>query len=402
MKQSYFLFNLLKPFNMKTIFKITIVFVATTLLFSCTSNAEEEYVDIITATDQAILDETLNLPVNDFNYEDIDLPNSFFDNNLMREDNEPNNNRTRNRGATLGRVLFYDKALSKNNTISCASCHDQAKSFSDSRKFSVGFEGGLTARNSMSLANAKFYRNGSFFWDERAETLEEQVVMPIQDHIEMGLSLTEMEGKLNAKRKYKILFRRAFGDTIVTRERVSLALAQFVRSMVSYQSKFDDGLAQTNDPRRPFANFTNSENRGKQLFFSPQTNCAQCHTTAAFIGDEARNNGLDAVLTDLGVGGITGNNNDIGEFKVPSLRNIEVTAPFMHDGRFTTLEQVIEHYNSGVKNSPNLDNRLRQGNGVRRLNLSNQDKIALKDFLLTLTDRTFLTDEKFSSPFKND
>ena len=401
MKQRYFLFNLLKPFNMKTIFKITIVFVATTLLFSCTSN-EEEYIDIITATDQAILDETLNLPVNDFNYEDIDLPNSFFDNNLMREDNEPNNNRTRNRGATLGRVLFYDKALSKNNTISCASCHDQAKSFSDSRKFSVGFEGGLTARNSMSLANAKFYRNGSFFWDERASSLEEQVLMPIQDHIEMGLTLSELEVKLSSKRKYKILFRRAFGDTIVTKERVSLALAQFVRSMVSYQSKYDEGLAQTNDPRRPFANFTNSENRGKQLFFSPQTNCAQCHTTAAFIGDEARNNGLDAVLTDLGVGGITGNNNDIGEFKVPSLRNIEVTAPFMHDGRFTTLEQVIEHYNSGVKNSPNLDNRLRQGNGVRRLNLSNQDKLALKDFLLTLTDRTFLTDEKFSSPFKND
>jgi cytochrome c peroxidase len=368
-------------------------------LYSCAST-EEEYVDIIAATDQAILDETLNLPVNDFNYEDINLPNTFFDNDLMREDNEPNNNRTRNRGATLGRVLFYDKALSQNNTISCASCHDQAKSFSDDRKFSVGFEGGLTARNSMSLANAKFYRNGNFFWDERAETLEEQVVIPIQDHIEMGLTLSELEAKLSSRRKYKILFRRAFGDTIVTRENVSLALAQFVRSMVSYQSKFDDGLAQTNDPRRPFANFTNSENRGKQLFFSPQTNCAQCHTTAAFIGDQARNNGLDAVLTDLGVGGVTGNNNDLGEFKVPSLRNIEVTAPFMHDGRFTTLEQVIEHYNSGVRNSQHLDNRLRQGNGVRRLNLSNQDKVALKDFLLTLTGRTFLTDEKFSSPFK--
>jgi cytochrome c peroxidase len=385
---------------MKNLFKITYVLVAATFLYSCASN-EEEYTEIISATDQEILNQTLNLPLNEFNYEDINLPNSFFDNNLMREDNESAGNRTRNRGATLGRVLFYDKALSKNNTISCASCHDQAKSFSDDKKFSVGFEGGLTGRNSMSLANAKFYRNGRFFWDERASSLEEQVLMPIQDHIEMGLSLTELETKLNSRRRYKILFRRAFGDTIVTSEKVSLALSQFVRSMVSYQSKFDEGLVQANDPRRPFSNFTNSENRGKQLFFSPQTNCAQCHSTAAFIGDRARNNGLDAVLTDLGVGGVTGNRNDFGEFKVPSLRNIEVTAPFMHDGRFTTLEQVIEHYNSGVRNSQHLDNRLRQGNGVRRLNLSNTDKTALKDFLLTLTDRFFLTDEKFSSPFKN-
>ena len=357
--------------------------------------------DIINQTDQEILNETLNLPLEEFNYDSVDLPNSFYDNNLMREDNEPTNNRTRNRGATLGRVLFYDIALSKNNTVSCASCHSQEKSFSDPDRFSVGFEGGLTARNSMSLANARFYRNGRFFWDERASSLEEQVLMPIQDHIEMGLTLVELEEKLSSRRRYKILFNRAFGDTIVTSQRISRGLSQFVRSMVSYQSKFDAGLAQTNDPRRPFTNFSNSENRGKQLFFSPETNCAQCHTTSAFIGDRARNNGLDGLLTDLGVGGVTGQNNDLGEFKVPSLRNIEVTAPFMHDGRFTTLEQVIEHYNSGVQNNQNLDNRLRRGNGVRRLNLSNADKIALKDFLLTLTDFNFLTDEKFSSPFKN-
>jgi cytochrome c peroxidase len=384
---------------MKLQFKIMYVFVGALFLFSCST--DEEYFDITNATDQEILNQTLNLPVDEFNYAEVNLPNSFFDNNLMREDNTPNQNRTRNRGATLGRVLFYDTSLSKNNTISCASCHIQEKSFTDPERFSVGFEGGLTARNSMSLANARFYRNGRFFWDERAATLEEQVLMPIQDHIEMGLSLTELETKLSTRKKYKILFNRAFGDTIVTSDRVSRGLSQFVRSMVSYESKFDVGLAQTNDPRRPFPNYSNSENRGKQLFFSPETNCAQCHTTAAFIGDRPRNNGLDALLTDLGVGGVTGSNNDFGEFKVPSLRNIEVTAPFMHDGRFTTLEQVIEHYNSGVRNSLNLDNRLRRGNGVRRLNLSNTDKIALKDFLLTLTDPTFLTDEKFSSPFKN-
>ena len=385
---------------MKPLSKIIYAFVMSFLFFSCSEN--EEYIDLTTATDQEILNQTLNLPTDEFNYADVNLPNSFYDNNLMQEDNIPTNNRVRNQGATLGRVLFYDTALSKNNTVSCASCHDQSKSFSDGNRFSVGFEGGLTARNSMSLANARFYRNGRFFWDERASSLEEQVLMPIQDHIEMGLTLTELETKLSLRRRYKILFNRAFGDTIVTSERISRGLSQFVRSMVSYQSKFDEGLAQTRNPRVAFPNFTNSENRGKQLFFSPQTNCAQCHSTAAFIGDRARNNGLDAQLTDLGVGGVTGRNNDLGEFKVPSLRNIEVTAPFMHDGRFTTLEQVIEHYNSGVQNSQNLDGRLRRGNGVRRLNLSNTDKIALKDFLLTLTDRVFLTDEKFSSPFRND
>ena len=384
---------------MKTLSKTLCVFVAAVCMYSCSSN--EEYTDIISASDQEILNQTLNLPLTDFNYADVSLPNSFFDANLMREDNATSVNSTRNQGATLGRVLFYDVALSKNNTISCASCHNQENSFSDPNRFSIGFEGGLTARNSMSLANARFYRNGRFFWDERASSLEEQVLMPIQDHIEMGLTLAELETKLSTRRKYKILFNRAFGDTIVTRERISRGLSQFVRSMVSYQSKFDEGLALANDPRRPFANFSNSENRGKEIFFSPQTNCAQCHTTAAFVGDSARNNGLDAQLTDLGVGGVTGQNNDLGEFKVPSLRNIEVTAPFMHDGRFTTLEQVIEHYNSGVRNSQNLDNRLRQGNGVRRLNLSSTDKVALKNFLLTLTDHTFLTDEKFSSPFRN-
>ena len=370
------------------------------LISSCSTN-EDEYFDIITATDQEILNQTLNLPENDFNYANVNLPAFFYDNNLMQEDNTPNENRIRNQGATLGRVLFYDVALSKNNTISCASCHVQEKSFSDPNKFSVGFEGVVTARNSMSLTNARFYRNRRFFWDERAASLEEQVLEPIQDHIEMGLTLTELEEELSSKRKYKILFRRAFGDTIVTRQRIARGLSQFVRSLVSYQSKYDEGLAQTNDPRSPFSNFTNSENRGKQLFFSQQTNCIQCHRTNAFIGDRARNNGLDFVLTDLGVGGITNRANDFGEFKVPSLRNIEVTGPYMHDGRFSTLEQVIDHYNSGVKNSPNLDRRLRRGNGVRRLNLSTSDKTALKDFLLTLTDRTFLTDEKFSSPFKN-
>ena len=354
----------------------------------------------ISNDDLAILSSTLDLPASLLNY-DVTLPNSFLDNQLNQEDNTPNNNPVTNTGAMLGRVLFYDERLSANNTVSCASCHLQENGFSDPGRLSVGFEGGLTARNSMGLANARFYGNGNFFWDERAATLEEQVLQPIQDTVEMGLSLEELQSKLSAESYYAVLFRLAFGDEEVTSNRIALALSQFVRSMVSYQSRYDEGLAQTNNENANFPNFTASENQGKQLFFSNRTQCSECHHTNAFVGDATRNNGLDAVLTDLGVGGVTGNNNRNGDFKVPSLRNIELTGPYMHDGRFQTLMEVVEHYNSGVQNSATLDNRLQvQGNNVRRLNLSDQEKQALVDFLETLTDPTFISDEKFSNPFR--
>lgn len=370
-------------------------------LFACTS--ENEYVELTdensenvldnnsSATDEEILARTLNLPSSSFNYANVDLPNYFLANGTAQEDNTPNNNRITNNGATLGRVLFYDKQLSANNTVSCASCHEQSKGFSDSNALSIGFQGGLTARNSMGLANAKYYDNGRFFWDERAATLEDQVLMPIQDAIEMGLTLEELETKLQNDDYYNVLFRRAFGDETVSRQRIALALAQFVRSMVSYESKYDAGLAQTNNPNANFPNFTASENMGKNLFFSNRTRCSDCHDTNAFVGDQARNNGLDATLTDTGV--------RRGEFKTSSLRNIELTAPYMHDGRFSTLAQVVEHYNSGVQNSNNLDNRLEVRGGVRRLNLSNNEKQAIVNFLITLTDDNFINDEKFSDPF---
>ncbi|MFI8604202.1 cytochrome-c peroxidase [Cellulophaga baltica] len=358
------------------------------------TTVEEEISDIVEVDDSI-----LNLPDSPFNYANILLPNFFLDNEVGDEDNTPNNNTTTDDGATLGRVLFYDKNLSMNNTISCASCHIQENGFSDPNALSIGFDGELTSRNSMGLANARFYANGRFFWDERAATLEAQTLVPIQDLVEMGLTLTELEAKLSQKTYYATLFTNAFGDETITSNRVALALSQFIRSMVSYESKFDEGLAQTQDIDDNFPNFTTSENRGKQLFMSNQTRCFDCHATNVFVGDDARNNGLDATITDLGVGGITGNNNELGEFKVPSLRNIALTGPYMHDGRFETLEEVVEHYNSGVQDNPNLDNRLTQGNNVRRLNLSEADKQALVDFLNTLTDDTFINDEKYASPF---
>jgi cytochrome c peroxidase len=358
------------------------------------TTVEEETSDIVEVDDSI-----LNLPDSPFNYANILLPDFFFDNDVRDEDNTPNNNTTTDNGATLGRVLFYDKNLSMNNTISCASCHIQENGFSDPNALSTGFNGELTSRNSMGLANARFYENGRFFWDERAATLEAQTLVPIQDLVEMGLTLPELEEKLTQQPYYAALFTNAFGDETITSNRVALALSQFIRSMVSYESKFDEGLAQTQDIDDNFPNFTTSENRGKQLFMSNQTRCFDCHATNVFVGDDARNNGLDATITDSGVGGITGNNNELGEFKVPSLRNIALTFPYMHDGRFETLEEVIEHYNSGIQNNPNLDNRLTQGNNARRLNLSEADKQALVDFLNTLTDNEFITDEKYSSPF---
>ncbi len=355
--------------------------------------------------DQVILNQTLNLPTQLFDYS-VTLPAHLNNNAIRNEDNEPNNNRITNVGATLGRVLFYDPRMSKNNTIACASCHLQENSFADPGQFSVGFEGGLTGRNSMGLANARYYRNGRFFWDERASSLEEQVLMPIQDHVEMGMTLEELVPKLQGEAYYEILFNQAFGSETVTEDRISRALAQFVRSMVSFDSKYDEGLAQLNNPPNNNTNipgFTAQENLGRRIF--NQSNCDNCHRTDLFVGDEARNNGLDAVIVDDGLGNTTGNANDNGKFKVPSLRNIELTAPYMHDGRFATLEEVVEHYNSGVQNSPTLDNRLRNNGGggqgqPRRLNLTNAEKAALVAFMKTLTDSDFGTEAKYTNPFR--
>jgi cytochrome c peroxidase len=300
-------------------------------------------------------------------------------------------------------VLFYDKNLSLNSTIACASCHKQENSFSDPIAFSKGFLGGNTTRNSMSLANARYYTNGRFFWDERAITLEDQTLMPIQHPVEMGMTLDSVEKRLAAKDYYKVLFRKAFGDENITRDRVSKSLAQFIRSMVSYQSKYDAGMVALGHPAAPqdnLSNFTQQENQGMHLF---QQNCAgPCHNSELQNMQVARNNGLDLVFTDNGVGTITGRPGDNGKFKSPSLRNAALTAPYMHDGRFTTLAEVVEHYNSGVKDNVNLDQRLRDPvtNQPQRLNLTQQQKDAIVAFLNTLTDNSFTADIKYANPFK--
>ena len=348
----------------------------------------------------------LNLTETPYPYSQQSIPNHVSRNLMANFDNTPAYNPINDRIATLGRVLFYEKQLSANNSTSCASCHLQENAFADPAQFSTGFAGHQTERNSMGLANSRFYDNGRFFWDERAATLEEQTLMPIQDAVEMGLSLEQMTTKLAATEYYPTLFEWSFGDSTVTSERVSQALAQFIRSMQSFNSRYDAGLAITQNPDRPFPNFTPAENRGKALFFSGRTDCASCHldgngNNVFFFMDQPRNNGLDAGQTsDNGVGDISNNFNDSGEFKVPSLRNIELTAPYMHDGRFATLEEVVEHYSTGVQNHPNLDNDLTRRNRPVRLNFSATQKANLVAFLKTLTDESFVMNEAYSNPFR--
>jgi cytochrome c peroxidase len=341
---------------------------------------------------------TPTLPSLGFAYSDADVPLPLHfvgpgapGGSVIGTDNTPLTNQTTNTGAALGRVLFYDTRLSGNDRESCSSCHQQQFAFGDTARLSRGFDGGSTKRHAMGLANARFYQRGHFFWDERAATLEAQVLMPIQDGTEMGMTLPHLVTKLSATPFYASLFQAAFGSSEITSDRISRALAQFVRSMTSAQSKFDRAFAGAGPPN--FAGvLTPDEALGQQLFVG-RGGCAACHATAAQVSDDIHNNGLDATPTDTGAGG--------ARFKAPSLRNIAVRPPYMHDGRFTTLDEVVAHYDNGVQNSPNLDRRLRGPNGQpQRLGLSVAERAALVAYMRTLTDSTFLTAAKYSDPFR--
>jgi cytochrome c peroxidase len=334
---------------------------------------------------------TPKLTQGEFDYLDFQLPFSFFGgipDTSFFVNFSPVNNPLTNDGATLGRVLFYDGHLSKNNLISCGSCHLQSKGFADPAQFSTGFKLGKTTRNSMALSNLALQR--AYFWDERATKLEEQVMMPVQNHVEMGIERLEvLPEKLRHVPYYTNLFQAAFGDSEITEQRIRFALAQFLRSMISSNSRYDESR------RNQLANFSELEKQGMDLFMSwdSRAGCANCHSGILFDGWNRENIGLDANPTDMGDGE--------SRFKVPSLRNIAVTAPYMHDGRFNTLEEVIDHYDHGVQMNPSLSWALLDSTGVgaRRLGLTPIEKKALVAFLKTLTDETYLKDPKFSDPF---
>lgn len=315
-------------------------------------------------------------------------------------DTTPEFNPVKNEGATLGRVLFYDTRLSANDTIACASCHRQENGFSDPRAFSEGFEGGLTGRKSPGLTNVAFYERNKFFWDERADSLEEQALMPIQHPVEMGMTLPQLEAKLGQVDFYGPLFQAAFGSPQVTSDRIGQALAQFMRSLISYNSKYDRAFNAQGVPDFESV-FNNREMEGLRLFTSGLDElpgrtvfCDRCHGTPAHISPNIFNTGLDAVTIDEGAGQ--------GRFKSPSLRNVEVRGPYMHDGRFRSLRDVVRFYDDGVQDNPDLVEAFRDEDGnPRELNLSRREVDALVDFMETLTDRDFLENPMFSNPFRD-
>lgn len=393
--------------RLKTISFIMLIAVA---IWSCGTKDTQ-----VSTTDTSL--SALNLPAAPYNYAIENWPSYFTQNTLPGPGqvaatstiNTPVSNPITNHGATLGRVLFYDKNLSINRTISCASCHNPSLGFSDSAVLSKGFAGGSTRRHSMPLLNAILYTRGRFFWDERAATLEEQVLQPFQDPVEMGMTIPTLLERVREKSYYATLFNNAFGSTDITSNRVSLALAQFVRSIVSYNSKYDAGRALVQNPAQAFPNFTASENNGKNFFFQPINagggGCLGCHGTEAFVAPNRGGtvNGIDAVsTTDRGIIEAIPNNSQLeGAFKVTSLRNIELTAPYMHDGRFASLTEVIEHYNSGIRNHRNLDPILKTPQGTPvRLNMTAQQKTDLLNFLKTLTDASVATNPKYANPFR--
>ncbi len=302
-------------------------------------------------------------------------------------------------GIELGRSLFYDPVLSGDNTQSCGSCHNAVNGFTDNGKaFSTGITGAEGTRNSMPLFNLQW--NTRFFWDGRAATLRQQVLMPIQDPVEMHELLPNAIAELSQLPGYKAKFGRAFGTEDINSERIAKALEQFIFSMISGQSKHDLVL-------RGMASYTDSEQRGQDIFRAEFSvpgsgrpaggDCFHCHTTVLFTNNQFANNGLDSVFTDVGYESVTNNPLDRGKFKVPSLRNIALTAPYMHDGRFTTLEEVIDHYNSGIKSSLTLDPNMKsQGSGLGLNPLQKADLVA---FLKTLTDTAFVNNPQFQDPF---
>jgi cytochrome c peroxidase len=289
----------------------------------------------------------------------------------------------------LGKKLFFDKRVSVNNAQSCADCHAPEKAFTDARRTARGAEGEFGPRNSMPLFNLAWKKE--FFWDGRAKSLREQVLQPIQNPIEMHQSLTNLCEKLRAddKTDYAGLFTAAFGAPDITAEKISLALENYLLTLTSFNAKFDRVL-------RGEESFTPEEQRGFELFsteYDPRrgqygADCFHCHGGPLFQSQAFANNGSDGALADIGREKVTGKASDRGKFSTPSLRNIALTAPYMHDGRFRTLESVIEHYSTGVPRSPTLDPNLAKhpDGGVP---LSQADKRALVAFLKTLTDAQF-------------
>lgn len=329
------------------------------------------------------------------------------------KDNTPFDNPITDEGATLGRVLFYDKRLSVNNTVACASCHQQEYAFGDPANVSTGVNG-TTGRHSMRLINARFSDETRFFWDERAISLEAQTTMPIQDHAEMGFSGTQGDptldsliSKMSRLEYYRVLFAAVYGDSMISEDRMQRAIAQFIRSIQSFDSRYDAGRSQVQNEGAPFPNFTNQENQGKMLFLTPPqfdpngtrtgggVGCAGCHNPPEF--DINPNSGNNGVVVSIGGG------TDFTNTRAPSLRDVvdangNANGVFMHDAGFPTLLSVINHYNN-IQPVPGIDPRIAPNGNGQNLNLTQNQKDNLVAFLETLTGTDVYTNAIWSTPF---
>ncbi|HET6277828.1 MAG TPA: cytochrome c peroxidase [Candidatus Polarisedimenticolia bacterium] len=323
----------------------------------------------------------------------------------------PEDNPLTEEGVQLGRMLFYDPRLSGDDTVSCATCHRQHLSFTDGKARAVGVSGRPLAFSSMSLANL-LWGPQHFFWNGRANSLEEQALMPIQNPDEMNQDPGELVKELSADDTYPELFRRAYGR--ITPENIGKAIASFERTLISADSKYDKYL-------RGEVKLSSEEEKGRKLFMAHPdvkvslrgSNCIDCHSqflTSGFnaLYDGFSNNGLEEESNlQPGLQEVTGKQSDRGKFKVPTLRNIALTAPYMHDGRFATLEEVLDHYNEGIRVSSTLSPLIVEADNLPAdgvpteisLHLSEDEKRAIIVFLHTLTDEHFITAEAFSNPF---
>jgi cytochrome c peroxidase len=326
-------------------------------------------------------------------------PYSLIIGNLPTPD-LPADNPLMTQGILLGRMLFYEKMLSRDGTQACASCHLQEFAFTDTARFSLGIKKMPGKRQAMSVFNMAWNSNG-FFWDGRATLLRHQSLKPIQDNLEMDETLANVVAKLQASSMYRMHFQNAFGTETIDTILISKALEQFMNSIVSNNSKYDDYLAGK-------YTLSTDEERGRFLFFTEYNpafpnnsgaDCAHCHSGNNFENDKYMNNGIDidANFTDIGREKVTGNTSDKAKFKVPSLRNVGLTAPYMHDGRFKTLDEVIDHYNL-VKSSSTLDASFQQQIPNGGLKLSSTDKKSLVAFLKTLTDTKLTTNPEYTNP----
>ena len=303
----------------------------------------------------------------------------------------PNSNSLTEEGIALGKKLFFDKILSGDGTQSCASCHQPEKAFTDNLQFSEGIEGRKGFRNAMSLFNLAWNFDEFFAWDGKDFTLENQAFEPVSNPLEMNANWKEIEIRLNSHASYPDLFQKAFGILKIDSTHVVKAIAQFERTLISGNSKFDKYLLGE-------ATLSPEEENGFNVFMDEaKGDCFHCHgsnNNPLWTDNQFHNNGLDAIFSDLGLGAITGDPADNGKFKTPSVRNLAFTAPYMHDGRFATLEEVINHYSEGLKPSSTIDPLIKKVNegGVK---LSEKDKTDLKAFLLTLSDTEFVSNPRF-------